>query len=91
MAKPKGKDEELKAAEDPKVATESTDTGRGMVAIAIREVTYKAVGMQREAVDGDVLFRGEIASDVTPGDLFRMLESGKARFVDIEESPAAGD
>ncbi len=90
MAKTKGKDEEQKAAEDPKDATKPTDTGRGMVAITIREVTYKAVDMQREAVDGDELFRGEIASDVTPGDLFRMLELGKARFVDIKEV-AAGD
>ena len=64
--------------------------GRPMVGITIREVTYRAVGMQREAVDGDVLFRGEIAADVTPGELFQMLGSGKARFVDIEEAGSDG-
>jgi hypothetical protein len=94
MAKAQGAGEKPAKDEAPKDEAAKAEAakaeGRPMVGITIREVTYKAVGMQREAVDGDVLFRGEIAADVTPGDLFRMLETRKARFVEIGESQGGG-
>ena len=64
---------------------------RPMAAIKLCETKRTAAGFGVNVTDGDVIFEGQIAADVTPARLAEMLDQGGARIAKVEAGDTESD